>query len=139
MAPDAAAASDAQAPAAAGPDASGVAVRPLRAADKPRWRELFCAYIEFYKASVPDDVMETTWQRLMAGGEGYHQGLVAVERAGAPPPAAAVGGGAGGGASGGEGRVVGIAHLLLHRSTWSPTHYCYLEDLFVDPQVGFSV
>ena len=21
----------------------------------------------------------------------------------------------------------------MHRSTWSPTWYCYLEDLFVDP------
>ena len=27
----------------------------------------------------------------------------------------------------------GLAHILLHRSTWSPTWYCYLEDLFVDP------
>ena len=31
------------------------------------------------------------------------------------------------------GEVVGIAHYLLHRSTWSPTRYCYLEDLFVEP------
>jgi ribosomal protein S18 acetylase RimI-like enzyme len=30
---------------------------------------------------------------------------------------------------------VGIVHYLFHRSTWSTTHYCYLEDLFVDPGV----
>ena len=24
---------------------------------------------------------------------------------------------------------------MFHRSTWSPTVYCYLEDLFVDPAV----
>ena len=28
---------------------------------------------------------------------------------------------------------IGLAHVLFHRSTWSPTHYCYLEDLFVEP------
>ena len=27
---------------------------------------------------------------------------------------------------------MGIVHYLFHRSTWSPTEYCYLEDLFVD-------
>jgi GNAT superfamily N-acetyltransferase len=31
------------------------------------------------------------------------------------------------------GRAVGIAELVFHRSTWSPTGYCYLEDLFVAP------
>ena len=30
-------------------------------------------------------------------------------------------------------RPIGLAHVLFHRSTWSPTWYCYLEDLFVDP------
>ncbi len=29
---------------------------------------------------------------------------------------------------------MGLAHVLFHRSTWSPTQYCYLEDLFVDPK-----
>jgi len=31
-----------------------------------------------------------------------------------------------------NGRLTGLAHALFHRSTWSPTFYCYLEDLFVD-------
>ena len=29
--------------------------------------------------------------------------------------------------------MAGFAHVLFHRSTWSPTYYCYLEDLYVDP------
>lgn len=32
-------------------------------------------------------------------------------------------------------QVIGLAHILLHKSTWSKTHYCYLEDLYVDEQV----
>lgn len=92
--------------------AAAVHVRPLEARDKAAWAPLFRGYIEFYKASLPDEVIEGTWQRLMQGGEGFHIGLVAVDEADRP---------------------IGLAHVLFHRSTWSPTWYCYLEDLFVDP------
>jgi GNAT superfamily N-acetyltransferase len=89
-----------------------VRVRPLRQSDKPIWLTLFKGYIAFYQASVADDVIETTWSRLMEGGQGFHIALLAVDEADRP---------------------VGLAHVLFHRSTWSPTWYCYLEDLFVDP------
>lgn len=90
-----------------------VRVRRLEEKDKPAWRGLFKGYIEFYKATVGDDVIELSWQRLMAGAADFHVGLVAVNETDTP---------------------VGLAHVLFHRSTWSPTHYCYLEDLFVDPK-----
>jgi GNAT superfamily N-acetyltransferase len=87
-------------------------VRRLERRDRDAWRRLFLAYVAFYRASVPDAVIELTWQRLMQGGDGAPVGLVAVDDGDAP---------------------LGLAHILLHRSTWSPTWYCYLEDLFVDP------
>ena len=87
-------------------------VRPLAARDKPAWLGLFRGYIRFYEATVPEEVIETLWQRLMRGGEGVHIALVAVDDADTP---------------------TGLAHILLHRSTWSNGLYCYLEDLFVDP------
>ena len=89
-----------------------VQVRPLEMRDKPVWLVLFKGYIEFYKASVAAEVIEATWARLMAGGSDFHIGLVAVDASDTP---------------------VGLAHVLFHRSTWSPSQYCYLEDLFVDP------
>ncbi len=89
-----------------------VRVRPLAEKDKAAWLPLFKGYIAFYKATVADDVIEQTWQRLMQGASDFHIGLVAVNDADTP---------------------VGLAHVLFHRSTWSPTQYCYLEDLFVDP------
>ena len=89
-----------------------VRVRRLEARDKPVWHILFKGYIEFYKATVPEDVIEMTWKRLMEGAPDFHIALVAVDAADKP---------------------VGLAHVLFHRSTWSPTSYCYLEDLFVDP------
>jgi GNAT superfamily N-acetyltransferase len=89
-----------------------ICVRRLEPRDKSVWLTLFKGYIEFYKASLSDDVIETTWQRLMSGEDGHHLALVAVDDADVP---------------------VGLAHVLFHRSTWSTTWYCYLEDLFVDP------
>jgi GNAT superfamily N-acetyltransferase len=90
-----------------------VRVRPLEARDKPVWLTLFKGYVEFYEATVPEDVVETLWQRLMRGGESFHIALVAVDDADIP---------------------LGLAHVLFHRSTWSNGWYCYLEDLFVDPR-----
>ena len=86
-----------------------VKVRPLEARDAARWRELFDGYLAFYKTSVAEDVIGLTWQRLLSGAQ---IGLVAVDA---------------------NDRPIGLAHVLFHASTWSPTCYCYLEDLFVDP------
>ena len=92
---------------------SGLNVRPLAARDEQRWRELFEGYVTFYEASVPDTVVALTWRRLLAGEDGM-AGLVAVDEADRP---------------------IGLAHLVFHRSTWTETWYCYLEDLFVDPGI----
>lgn len=89
-------------------------IRRLEAGDKAAWLPLFKAYVDFYKAAVPEDVIELTWRRLLADEEESMLGLVAIDEAGT---------------------LVGLATLVFHRSTWSPTCYCYLEDLFVDANV----
>jgi GNAT superfamily N-acetyltransferase len=86
-----------------------IRVRPIVAADKPEWLQLFRAYIAFSQENVPDDVVERTWRRLLAQDDGM-LALIATDE---------------------EGRAAGIANLVFHRSTWSATWYCYLEDLFV--------
>ena len=86
-------------------------VRPLESRDRADWLDLFNAYIEFYQAVVAPEVIELTFSRLL-GGEML--GLVAVDD---------------------DDRPVGLAHSLFHRSTWSATGYCYLEDLYVAPHV----
>ena len=57
-------------------------------------------------------MIEETFQRLLSGAPHVHQALVAVDE---------------------KDQLLGLAHILFHRSTWSKTWYCYLEDLFVDP------
>jgi GNAT superfamily N-acetyltransferase len=93
-------------------DPMATQVRPISPGDRERWLVLFKGYIEFYRASVPGAVLDLTWRRLLTGAEGDPVGFVAVDGRDAP---------------------IGIAHVLFHRSTWSPTWYCYLEDLYVDP------
>jgi GNAT superfamily N-acetyltransferase len=93
-------------------DPMSLCVRPLEARDHAAWMALFKGYIGFYKATVAEDVVATTWKRLLDREPGSPVGLVAVDATDVP---------------------LGLAHMLFHRSTWSATWYCYLEDLFVDP------
>jgi GNAT superfamily N-acetyltransferase len=89
---------------------SSVNIRPLMESDRKAWEALFRGYINFYEAKVPDDVIDVAWQRLLKQEDGMF-GLLAVDETDRP---------------------IGLAHAVFHRSTWSPTTYCYLEDLYVD-------
>lgn len=86
-------------------------IRMLEAGDRAAWAPLWQGYLDFYKVSLPAEVTETTWRRLNDPAEPVH-GLGAFD---------------------GDGRLTGIAHYIFHRSTWSPTSYCYLNDLFTVP------
>jgi len=87
-------------------------IRALTAADKDAWLKLWAGYLEFYNASLAPDVTETAFARL-TGGDADMFGLVAEL----------------------DGRIVGIAHAVVHRSTWAVAPYVYLNDLFVAPDV----
>lgn len=89
-----------------------IKVRPVTATDYEQWLGLFRDYIAFYEAEVPDDVIATAWRRLLAQDDNMIA-LIATE---------------------GD-RACGIANLVFHRSTWAHDWYCYLEDLFVAPEV----
>ena len=36
------------------------------------------------------------------------------------------------------GRAIGLVNWLTHRATWARNNYCYLEDLFVVPEIRGS-
>ena len=86
-------------------------IRPITAADKDRWLELFKEYIVFYKSKLSDEQFELTWQRLNSGFN--ITGLLAEL----------------------DGKVVGLTHYIFRPSTWEVEDFCYLEDLYVDPKV----
>jgi GNAT superfamily N-acetyltransferase len=89
-----------------------ISVRPVAASDKEAWLKLFRDYIVFYRTSIPETVIAETWRRLLDRDDNM-AALIAVDE---------------------TGKALGIAALVFHRSTWSATWYCYLEDLFVAPE-----
>ena len=85
-------------------------VRALAAADAPAWRALWAGYLAFYETALPEDVTDTAFARL-TGPDDDLFGFVAEQ----------------------DGRLVGIVHCVLHRSTWARGSYLYINDLFVAP------
>jgi GNAT superfamily N-acetyltransferase len=88
-------------------------VRPLVADDRAGWELLWRGYLEFYKAEVAADVTALTFARL-TGDRDPMGGFVAADLAA---------------------NLVGIVHWITHRSCWTAGDYCYLQDLFVAPNL----
>lgn len=88
-------------------------IRPLRAEDEAEWRRLWTAYLEFYESSVPEEVYQTTFARLIDPGRTQQQALLALL----------------------DGKPVGLVHYIYHAHNWRVEDVCYLQDLYADPEV----
>ena len=86
-------------------------VRPLTPDDRAEWGPLWEGYLRFYRAEPTPEWSDATFAAL-TGSDERVAGLLAVSSAG---------------------RVIGLAHVVFHASTWSPRDSCYLNDLFVVP------
>jgi ribosomal protein S18 acetylase RimI-like enzyme len=86
------------------------AIRPVAASDFDQWLILWEGYQRFYKVQIPMPVTQRTWARLLDDAEPM---FCAVATQG--------------------GRPAGLVHYIFHRSTWTAGDYCYLQDLFVQP------
>ncbi len=86
-------------------------IRPLRASDEAEWRRLWTGYLEFYEASVPEEVYQTTFARLLGDDPHDFYGLIAEQ----------------------DGKSIGLTHYLFHRHCWRVENVIYLQDLYVDP------
>lgn len=87
-------------------------IRPLEDRDREDWRRLWTAYLEFYETTVPEEVYETTWRRLLTDDPHEFHGLIAEA----------------------GGRAIGLTHYLFHRHGWKIANVCYLQDLYVAPE-----
>ncbi len=89
-----------------------VTVRDITPNDEDRWRELWWGYCDFYEKTLPEEVTEATWARLLDKNQSDMFSLLACDA---------------------DGHVVGMVNCVLHPVTWGRALICYLEDLFVDP------
>jgi GNAT superfamily N-acetyltransferase len=87
-------------------------IRAIEEKDKSQWLKLWAGYLEFYKSTISIEQTELTWKRLI-NNELKMFGFVAED----------------------ENGVIGFTHCLFRPSTWTETEYCYLEDLFVNPNI----
>lgn len=91
-------------------------IREALADDYAQWQPLWDGYNAFYGRSGPTalapEITAATWGRILDPAEPVHA-LVAVE----------------------EGRIVGLAHYLFHRTTIAIGPTCYLQDLFTAPEL----
>ena len=88
-------------------------IRPLTADDEAEWRRLWKAYLAFYETELPEAVYAKTFARLLSDSANEYSGLLACL----------------------DGRPVGLAHFLFHRSCWTIDNVCYLQDLYADREV----
>jgi GNAT superfamily N-acetyltransferase len=88
-------------------------IRPIRQEDFVPWLPLWNGYNAFYgregPAALDAEITRVTWERFLDPREPVYA-LVAES----------------------EGRLLGLAHYLLHRSTTRIELTCYLQDLFTD-------
>lgn len=84
-------------------------IRDLQAQDEPQWRTLWTGYLEFYEASVTEEVYQTSFKRLLGDDPQDFHGLVAEK----------------------DGELIGLTHYLFHRHGWKVENVVYLQDLFV--------
>ena len=88
-----------------------ILTRPVERSDYEAWRPLWNGYNAFYgrvgETALPEDVTSATWERFFTAAEPV-RALVAEY----------------------QGRVVGLAHYVFHRSTTRLHDVCYIQDLF---------
>ena len=87
-------------------------IKPASAADHDQWLPLWQAYLSFYKTELPAEVSQSTWERFLDPAEPTHLALAWKDD-----------------------EAVGMVQFIYHRSNWSIGNSCYLQDLFVSPQV----
>lgn len=86
-------------------------IRPVAAADRQVWGELWTAYLAFYDTTLPPGIHDTAFARLLAPDPHGFSGLIAWD---------------------GE-EALGLVHWLHHAHMWRPEGIVYLQDLFTAP------
>lgn len=90
---------------------SRVDIRPLCAADRVAWGEMWHDYLSFYETTLPTSQYDITFARLTDAATpsmGAHIAQI-------------------------DGTPGGLVHYIFHDHCWLPGPTCYLQDLFTKP------
>lgn len=89
-------------------------IRPLTRDDEAAWRTLWRGYLDFYETTLDESTTAATFDRLLSDSRFFC--FVAD----------------------GDDGICGFVNCVVHPATWSTRDYCYLGDLFVDPETRGS-
>lgn len=92
-----------------------IEIRPVSSTDHAAWLPLWQGYLDFYKTELPAATSAMTWQRFLDPSEPTHAALAWH-----------------------NGQALGLVQWIFHRSNWLVEHSCYLQDLFVSPELRGS-
>jgi GNAT superfamily N-acetyltransferase len=86
-----------------------IIVRPVKHSDFPEWSLLWEGYNTFYKRKLPEEIIQTTWNRFFDPNEPVHALVAEI-----------------------NGKLLGLTHYLFHRNTAMINYSCYLQDLYTN-------
>ncbi len=89
-----------------------ICIHPINPADKAAWSDLWEAYLAFYETELPDEVYDTTFDRLCDPDLTDQCGFLAFV----------------------DGVPVGLVHYIFHAHNWKLEPVCYLQDLYAKPE-----
>lgn len=92
-------------------DSHALGIRTAEASDETVWRDLWAAYLRFYKEELPEKTTAATWRRILDPAEPFGCFLAVRDRT-----------------------MAGFANYVVHPSTWNARPACLMEDLFVRPE-----
>lgn len=88
-------------------------IRHARESDRRQWESLWQGYLTFYQSSLAPQVTDLLWRRI-------HDPAHEIECRVAASKA---------------GDLAGLVHFFHHAHTWYAAPVCYLNDLFVRPEI----
>lgn len=88
-----------------------ITLRAPRPEDRAVWGDLWTGYLDFYQTTLPREVHDTAFARLLSDDPTTFHGLIAWA---------------------GD-RALGLVHWVHHPHMWRPEGVIYLQDLFTAP------
>jgi GNAT superfamily N-acetyltransferase len=88
-------------------------IRVVDKSERSQWDRLWQDYLKFYESSLADEVSDQLWRRICDADDEI-QCRVAVSA---------------------DQDLVGLVHFFPHAHTWYASPVCYLNDLFVLPEI----
>jgi len=95
---------------------TSIKIRPVSESERSQWEQMFQAYAEFYKTTIPEGGFDRVWQWVFDPANDFWCDIAENDK----------------------GQLIGFTqYQLMHRSLGG-SMVCYLSDLYVEPSVRGS-